>query len=229
MPRTSVAWVRLQRVPPEMRIFTPGRRFFSSSNVASPRRPPARPPPTRLPPPPPQRHPNPCQACASERYERIRWGMSERNPQSCDPAIIPIRQSQGVRSTHHVVCRNRESAGHFATDRPRKVRPGVHVARPGTAIAKLCQRGKTAAADQITTGGGCAPQRADTAIFLRAENSWRHSSARTCSGGRGSALTLCYRLPSRWQLQGCSQPRRACTPRRCRRIAMSLGATPRRN
>src|SRR5262245_45404429 len=37
MPRLSVAWVMLQRVPPDMRIFTPGLRFFSRSNVRRPR------------------------------------------------------------------------------------------------------------------------------------------------------------------------------------------------
>src|SRR5262249_16089841 len=30
MPRLSQAWVMLHRVPPDMRIFTPGLRFFSS-------------------------------------------------------------------------------------------------------------------------------------------------------------------------------------------------------
>ncbi len=37
MPRASVAWVRLQRVPPERRIFTPGSRFLSSRMVLRPR------------------------------------------------------------------------------------------------------------------------------------------------------------------------------------------------
>src|SRR5207244_2832546 len=37
MPRLSVAWVMLQRVPPDMRILTPGLRFFSSSRVRRPR------------------------------------------------------------------------------------------------------------------------------------------------------------------------------------------------
>src|SRR5436305_11581909 len=36
MPRLSVAWVRLQRVPPDMRILTPGLRFFSSSSTRRP-------------------------------------------------------------------------------------------------------------------------------------------------------------------------------------------------
>src|SRR5579871_6165826 len=36
MPRLSVAWVRLQRVPPDMRILTPGLRFFSTSSVRRP-------------------------------------------------------------------------------------------------------------------------------------------------------------------------------------------------
>src|SRR4051794_8450093 len=36
MPRLSVAWVMLQRVPPDMRILTPGRRFFSSSCTRGP-------------------------------------------------------------------------------------------------------------------------------------------------------------------------------------------------
>src|SRR5262249_31972978 len=36
MPRLSVFWVMLQRVPPDMRILTPGLRFFSSSNVRRP-------------------------------------------------------------------------------------------------------------------------------------------------------------------------------------------------
>src|SRR5439155_116627 len=36
MPRLSVAWVMLQRVPPDMRILTPGRRFFSRSSVRAP-------------------------------------------------------------------------------------------------------------------------------------------------------------------------------------------------
>jgi len=35
--RASVAWVRLQRVPPDMRILAPGLRFFSSSSVRRPR------------------------------------------------------------------------------------------------------------------------------------------------------------------------------------------------
>ena len=35
-PRSSQSWVRLQRVPPEMRIFTPGLRFFSNSSVRRP-------------------------------------------------------------------------------------------------------------------------------------------------------------------------------------------------
>ena len=53
IPRASVAWVRLQWPPPEIRILTPGRRFFSSSSVRRPRaaarqaaRSPAGPPPT---------------------------------------------------------------------------------------------------------------------------------------------------------------------------------------
>ena len=37
MPRASVAWVRLQRVPPERRILTPGSRFLSSRMVLRPR------------------------------------------------------------------------------------------------------------------------------------------------------------------------------------------------
>ncbi len=37
IPRTSVACVRLQRVPPDMRIFTPGLVFFSRSSTLNPR------------------------------------------------------------------------------------------------------------------------------------------------------------------------------------------------
>src|SRR5215470_4467380 len=37
MPRLSVAWVILQRVPPDMRILIPGLRFFSSRSVRRPR------------------------------------------------------------------------------------------------------------------------------------------------------------------------------------------------
>src|SRR5579863_508628 len=37
MPRESQACVRLQRVPPEIRILTPGRLFFSTSSVFRPR------------------------------------------------------------------------------------------------------------------------------------------------------------------------------------------------
>ena len=37
MPRLSVACVRLQRVPPDIRILTPGLRFFSKSSVRRPR------------------------------------------------------------------------------------------------------------------------------------------------------------------------------------------------
>ena len=36
MPRSSQSWVRLQRVPPEIRILTPGLRFFSTSSVRRP-------------------------------------------------------------------------------------------------------------------------------------------------------------------------------------------------
>src|SRR5947209_19964480 len=36
MPRLSVSWVRLQRVPPDMRILTPGLRFFSNSSTRRP-------------------------------------------------------------------------------------------------------------------------------------------------------------------------------------------------
>src|SRR5207237_750567 len=36
MPRLSVAWVMLQRVPPDMRILTPGLRFFSRSSTRRP-------------------------------------------------------------------------------------------------------------------------------------------------------------------------------------------------
>src|SRR5579883_1542622 len=36
MPRLSVACVRLQRVPPDMRILTPGRRFFSNRSTRRP-------------------------------------------------------------------------------------------------------------------------------------------------------------------------------------------------
>ena len=37
MPRRSVAWVMLHRVPPDMRIFTPALRFFSNSTTRRPR------------------------------------------------------------------------------------------------------------------------------------------------------------------------------------------------
>src|SRR5690606_31723354 len=37
MPGASVAWVRLHRVPPDIRILIPGRAFFSSSSVRRPR------------------------------------------------------------------------------------------------------------------------------------------------------------------------------------------------
>src|SRR5438132_1279107 len=37
MPRLSVAWVMLQRVPPDIKILTPGLRFFSKSTVRRPR------------------------------------------------------------------------------------------------------------------------------------------------------------------------------------------------
>ncbi len=37
MPRLFVACVMLQRVPPDIRILTPGLRFFSSSKVRRPR------------------------------------------------------------------------------------------------------------------------------------------------------------------------------------------------
>ncbi len=33
MPRLSVAWVMLHRVPPDMRILTPASLFFSKSSV----------------------------------------------------------------------------------------------------------------------------------------------------------------------------------------------------
>src|SRR5580704_1831748 len=36
MPRLSVSWVRLQRVPPDIRILTPGLRFFSKSSTRRP-------------------------------------------------------------------------------------------------------------------------------------------------------------------------------------------------
>src|SRR4051794_14894777 len=36
MPRLSVSWVTLQRVPPDMRILTPGLRFFSSTSTRRP-------------------------------------------------------------------------------------------------------------------------------------------------------------------------------------------------
>src|SRR5262249_28191921 len=67
MPRLSVACVMLQRVPPDMRILTPGLRFFSSRRVRRPRwrgvappgrrgrrspAPPAPPPPCPASPPP---------------------------------------------------------------------------------------------------------------------------------------------------------------------------------
>ena len=35
MPRLSVAWVMLQRVPPDMRILTPALRFFSRAARAA--------------------------------------------------------------------------------------------------------------------------------------------------------------------------------------------------
>src|SRR5476651_1318372 len=37
MPRLSVAWVMLQRVPPDMRILTPGFLFFSRRSTCLPR------------------------------------------------------------------------------------------------------------------------------------------------------------------------------------------------
>src|SRR5262245_12536977 len=37
MPRLSVAWVMLQRVPPDIRILTPGLRFFSRRTTRRPR------------------------------------------------------------------------------------------------------------------------------------------------------------------------------------------------
>ncbi len=37
MPTASVSWVMLQRVPPDIRIFTPGLEFFSSKRVRKPR------------------------------------------------------------------------------------------------------------------------------------------------------------------------------------------------
>src|SRR5208282_4653016 len=35
-PRTSRAWVRLQRDPPDMRILAPGRLFFSNNSADRP-------------------------------------------------------------------------------------------------------------------------------------------------------------------------------------------------